>query len=330
MKNNPSAFQRRLQRGIPKEHRWGVWKSLMLRTNGIACGREAREREKFLFSGPNAVSCVAGLLRADSTWSQAIEDDAARTFAECQAFSKEHQASLCKVLNAYVFLNPQVGYCQGMTYIAGLLLLASDCSEHETLFFFVRLMEDCGWNGLYKEGFPLLHKYNHSFDVVLDLALPDLQRHFAFEGVETADYFQQWVLTLFTCCLPMQTVLLLWDTFMCNGLETVVLAALAILSSVKEILLAKDHEEIMQFFKQMRFNEDEEDAVEIGRCLSQKIDALGQEPDVQRHLGIGVAVPTVPEKVKAIVRMQSDAETEISLDVGLQKYGRRVSFENSI
>jgi hypothetical protein len=237
LKNHPEDFWRRVQRGIPQEHRWVVWQSRLLQANSVANGRDIKEREKILFSGPNAASCIAGLLSRESTWSQAIQRDAVRTFQGNPEFTEAYQQSFCRVLNAYAFLNPEVGYVQGMGYVVGILLLASKCSEHETLFVFVRLMEDCGLNGFYKEGFPLLERYCSIFDHLMDELMPDLRRHFACEGVQTSEYFQPWLLSLFVHCLPLPTVLMIWDNVMCNGLPHLVLAAIALLSSVKHVLL---------------------------------------------------------------------------------------------
>lgn len=320
MRSHPASFRRRLLRGIPSEHRWSVWKSLLLSIGRVNSIREAEERQKFLFSGPNASDCVAGLLRAESPWSQHIKVDAPRTFSECEDFTMEYRASLCRLLNAYAFLNPQVGYCQGMGHVAGLLLLASDRCEHEALFFFVRLMEDSGLNGFYKDGFPLLHKYVENFELLMDEVLPDLQRHFDREGVEACHYLQQWFLTLFVCCLPVQTVLLLWDSFMCNGLEAVVLAAIALLSSVKEVLLVMRQEEIMEFFKIMKLSKEEEGEFQVGRWLAEQVQLLIAQPYVQRQLGL----PFPP--VLNVSPISSSRRNDDILD-DLDMSGRRVSFQ---
>lgn len=325
MRNNPASFRRRLLRGIPEEHRWTVWKSLLLGISRVNSSRDAEEREKFLFSGPNASSCVAGLLRAESKWSQSIKVDAPRTFSECQTFREEDRTSLCRLLNAYAFLNPEVGYCQGMGYVAGMLLLASGGCEHEALFFFVRLMEDCGMSGFYKEGFPLMRKYIEDYQLLMDEFLPELQRHFESEGVQPEHYLHQWFLTLFACCLPIRTVLMVWDSFMCNGLEAVVLAAVALLSSVKEVLLMMRQEEIMQFFKRMKLSEEVEGEFAVGRWLVQQVELLIAEPHVQRQLGITLK-PACEESPAHLAR-RNFKEIDDTICDKKKKGSRRVSFK---
>jgi hypothetical protein len=279
-------FWRRVKYGIPQEHRWNVWKSSLLSANSVPYRREAQEREKALFSSsPTASSCMAGLLSRESTWHDQILYDSARTFAELPAFTEDHEASLIRVLNAYAFLNPEVGYVEGMCFIAGTLLLVSEGSESETLLLFVRLMEDCGLNGFYKNGRPLLKHFDGLFKQLMEELLPDLKCHFEKEGVESSDYLMLWFLSLFAFSLPMETVLLVWDIIMCKGLPYLVLVAAALLSSVQHVLLSKQHEEILQFFHSMTNSQDAVTAAEVGRCLTQHIREFNKTPNIQSVLG---------------------------------------------
>lgn len=52
-----------------------------------------------------------------------IEKDLHRTFPKNSSLSGDSAAQLRRLLNAYACHNPAVGYCQGMNFIAGLLLL---------------------------------------------------------------------------------------------------------------------------------------------------------------------------------------------------------------
>jgi len=335
IKSRPVDFCRRVHRGIPQEHRWAVWKTRLLAANSVSNARDAKEREKALLSGPSAANCVAGLLSRESTWSKLIKEDAPRTFPLNPSFTEEYQQSFCRVLNAYAFLNPEVGYVQGMGYIVGLLLLTSERREQETLFVLARLMEDCGLSGLYQEGFPLLEQYMGTFDVLMDELMPELRRHFEREGVQSSDYAQQWFLSLFVYCLPMQTVLQIWDIVMCNGLPHLVLAAIALLSSVKEVLLAKQQEEIMAFFKSMKLGEEDLASLEIGRCIANKIERLSKMGRVQRILGIcgPGALATSPESAKQDENTRTfNLANKKSRVLGLAgpKKERRVSFQKGL
>lgn len=330
LESRPTDFWRRVHRGIPAEHRWAVWKARLLTANAVTNRREAIERETALFSGPSAAICTAGLLSRDSSWSQAITTDAPRTLPDYLEFTVEHQNSLCRVLNAYAFLNPQVGYVQGMGCVVGVLLMTSECSECETLFVFARLMEDCGLAGFYKEGFPLLDQYVQTFDVLLGELAPGLKRHFAAEGIQSSDFLHKWLLSLFIGCLPLQTVLLIWDMVMCSGLPHLVLAAIALLSSVEEILLAKNREDIMQFFMYMKQSEEEVSAIEVGRYISKQMGRLGSMPSVQSQLIAleGLAQRVLPVRADELNwRFDLDCKDSTKKLKAGSKTGRRVSFD---
>ena len=66
------------------------------------------------------------LKERENKWTASIVIDVPRTFPDIKSFDEEQQQRLKRVLNAYAGSNPEIGYCQGMNYVAGLLLLVSD------------------------------------------------------------------------------------------------------------------------------------------------------------------------------------------------------------
>eukprot|EP00392_Amoebophrya_sp_AT5.2_P009018 g9046.t1 len=156
-------------------------------------------------------STYQNLVSKDNRWISLIKIDISRTFPETEKFDDSHQNKLLRILSAYSNFNLDVGYCQGMNFIAGLLLLVSGSNEEETFWMFVQLMELRGLKGFYKDKFPMLRVYLKAFDRLLEEQLPDLREHFRSEGVQPAVYLHQWFLTLYINCLPLQTVLVIWD-----------------------------------------------------------------------------------------------------------------------
>ena len=66
-----------------------------------------------------------------------IEKDVDRTFPEHVYFDKDYygyigQFSLSRVLCRFSANNPEIGYCQGVNFIAGFLLMVSGGHEIET------------------------------------------------------------------------------------------------------------------------------------------------------------------------------------------------------
>merc|ERR1740123_772584 len=145
MKLHPDRFHRRVRRGIPQRFRWQVWKAAV----------RLNECERLPQPGDYPT-----LSQRENNWTPLIEIDISRTFPELRSFDANWQQRLLRVLNAYAGFNPHVGYCQGMNFVAGLLLLVSD-SEEESLAVLTCLMDSphFGLSGFYRERLPLLRRY---------------------------------------------------------------------------------------------------------------------------------------------------------------------------
>ncbi|KAF4670039.1 hypothetical protein FOL47_002270 [Perkinsus chesapeaki] len=267
IREQPEKFHRRARRGIPAEYRWTVWK---------AC---VSHDERFV---RNVYWKLTGLGSENEQWGRAIKIDVPRTFPRDQAartgsqLSEAHLKSLYRILVAYANLNPDVGYCQGMNFVAGLLLLVacpdtntppSSVEEEEVFWVFVCLMEYDGLAGFYRENFPLLGRYTHAFDELLARELPDLRDHFMDEGVQPTLYIHQWYLSIFINCLPLHTVLVLWDVIVSDGLPVILSISIALLKVLRPALMQMEFEDIVRFFKTMKTGDEKCDATVIGQLL---------------------------------------------------------------
>lgn len=265
---HPDTFQRRVRRGIPAEFRWEVWKA-------------AVRFEDARSSAPKGT--YQRLHERENRWSHLISIDISRTFPEHADFNEDLQAALWRILNAYANLNRDVGYCQGMNFIAGLLLLVSK-SEDETFWMFVRLMEDGKLNGFYKEKFPLLRLYLRAFDQLVAETIPELREHFIAENVQPAVYLHQWFLTLFINCLPLPTVLIIWDVIVCDGLPVIMSITVSLLKVLKNVLMNMHFEDIVKFFKTMKAGDEECDATMIGQLLIKQSNRIDIPPHILQQL----------------------------------------------
>merc|ERR1719188_2545062 len=108
-------------------------------------------------------------LQVENQWTRLIEIDIPRTFPDIPLFDKEQQFSLLRILNGFANFDPVVGYCQGMNFLAGLLLLVAQNGdfrespklerEEEAFWMLICLMSDFGLSGFYRRHFPLLRRY---------------------------------------------------------------------------------------------------------------------------------------------------------------------------
>ena len=107
-----------------------------------------------------------------------INRDIHRTFPEYPLFGfKQGQKSLFNVLKAYSLHDLEVGYCQGMAFVAGLLLFF--VPEEVSFRLFCKLMDEEGINlrRFYLPGLVGLKIELEKFDILMQTYLPNLKHH---------------------------------------------------------------------------------------------------------------------------------------------------------
>lgn len=122
------------------------------------------------------------------------------------------QRALFHLLKAYANLDPEIGYCQGMSGVAALMLMFFP--EEEAFWMFVELMQSERFNmrRLFKPGFPGLYEAYYVHRELLAEALPDLSATFTKEGIEPEFYGTRWFMTIFLPdILPKPVLLRIWD-----------------------------------------------------------------------------------------------------------------------
>ncbi len=114
------------------KYRWNAWRALLQISEDEYNTR--REIYRYLID-----------MDWQSNWERDIEKDLKRTFPHQEFFVKEYaevnccigQKQLERVLKIISFYYEQIGYSQGMNYIAAFLLLISGGREEETFILFV-------------------------------------------------------------------------------------------------------------------------------------------------------------------------------------------------
>jgi len=167
-----------------------------------------------------------------------IEKDVGRTMPLNVFFGGDGAGvvKLRRVLTAYSRRNPAVGYCQGMNLVTSTLLLVH-ADEEEAFWALAAIVER-----ILPEDFfsPSLLPSRACPLVLLDYVkeyCPKLHAHLAELGVDLPAICFSWFLSLFTDCLPVETLFRVWDVFLVDGLAVLFRTALAILRSSEGELL---------------------------------------------------------------------------------------------
>ncbi|XP_021696574.1 rab GTPase-activating protein 1-like isoform X3 [Aedes aegypti] len=190
------------------------------------------------------------LITKETSCENVIQRDINRTFPAHRYFKDTGgmgQDSLYKVSKAYAVYDTEVGYCQGLSFIAASLLL--HMPEEEAFCVLVALMYNYGLRDMYKMGFESLYLRLYQLNRLMKDQLPDLYEHFLNTGVESHMFASQWFLTLFTARFPLYFVFSILDAFLLDGVTVLFQVALTLLSVCKKDLLELDFEGILKYFR---------------------------------------------------------------------------------
>ncbi|TGZ81296.1 RabGAP/TBC [Ascodesmis nigricans] len=166
---------------------------------------------------------------------------------------KADQKALLNVCKAYALFDPAVGYTQGMTFIATVLLL--NMSEEEAFCVFVKLMNKYRMRSMFRDGMKGLELRLFQYDRILEDYEPRLAIHLKRQNIESSLYAAQWFLTLFTYKFPLQLVLRVFDLLFAEGLEAPILQfGIVLMQQNAEQILSMEFDTLGPFLKERLFD----------------------------------------------------------------------------
>ncbi|XP_048852048.1 TBC1 domain family member 1 isoform X3 [Brienomyrus brachyistius] len=228
--------------GVPRQHRGEIWKFL---------SEQYLLRQPVTSHPPGRDTPYKELLKQLTSHQHAILVDLGRTFPTHPYFSAQlgaGQLSLYNLLKAYSLLDPEVGYCQGLSFVAGVLLLHMDEREAYGLLRF--LMFDMGLRRQYRPDMIILQVQMYQLSRLLHDYHRDLYCHLEQHEIGPSLYAAPWFLTAFASHFPLGFVARVFDMLFLQGSEVIFKVALSLLGSHKPLILQHDNlEAIVDFIK---------------------------------------------------------------------------------
>ncbi|XP_031224497.1 TBC1 domain family member 8B [Mastomys coucha] len=170
-----------------------------------------------------------------------IERDLRRSLPEHPAFQSDTGISaLRRVLTAYAYRNPKIGYCQAMNILTSVLLLYA--KEEEAFWLLVAVCERMLPDYFNRRIIGALVDQAVFEELIRD-HLPQLTDHMTdmtfFSSVSLS-----WFLTLFISVLPIESAVNVVDCFFYDGIKAILQLGLAILDyNLDKLLTCKDDAE---------------------------------------------------------------------------------------
>ncbi|KAJ2090170.1 hypothetical protein IW138_002802 [Coemansia sp. RSA 986] len=229
-KRAPLHLAAKIRAGIPGRIRGPVWQTL------------TQARSTYL------QTVYTQLIQEYSPHERVIRRDLTRTFPKVPVFKVEGgegQLRLFRILKAYSLYDAEVGYCQGLGFIIGPLIM--NMGECAAFCVLVRLMETYDLRGMFTEDMAGLHLRLYQFQALAMEIAPTLMAHLESHGVLPAMYVPSWFLSLFAYTMPLSFVLRAMDVIVAEGApESIIRIGVALLQrNAEKIMQQEDFESAM-------------------------------------------------------------------------------------
>lgn len=228
-----------ISRGIPVEFRWRVWSNILIREKYYT-------EEQYL-----GFKCVG------EPHISTIRRDLDRSFPQepyfdLQQYGMIGQMVLERVLAKFAFKYSEVGYCQGMNFLAGFLLLVSGGAEIEVFQMLECLFKNFSLAGFFEEGMEGLKKHIWVTKRLINKFFPRVYSHLEQECIPDDLWLFKWLMTIFTMILPANVLVRIWDVFLVKGVKFLYRTVLGIISLIQDEVLSRDSGEICNYLADIR------------------------------------------------------------------------------
>lgn len=245
--SDPDKFEQKIANGIPPQVRGIIWQ--------LIANSKSTEFEDIFVT----------LSETHSPHEASIRKDLKRT----KFIPADKVESLFKVMKVYSVYDPDVGYTQGMAFIATPLILNCE-TEAESFGLLIRLMKSYGLRELFLPEMPGLMLLLYQFDRLFEENSPQLYNHLTRQGIRSSMYATQWFLTFFAYKFPLAFVLRIYDIVFAEGIESILRIAVNLMVKNAKQLLALKFDKLLDFLKNELFAYYLKESVKNRSCPEQE------------------------------------------------------------
>ncbi|EDV24462.1 uncharacterized protein TRIADDRAFT_13887, partial [Trichoplax adhaerens] len=231
--------------GIPKTLRGEIW-------NFLRRQYYARDKRQSTCENSEENSLTKLLEKETTNHHHAIALDLGRTFPTHKYFLSQvgnGQVALRNVLKAYALLDSEVGYCQGLSFVAAILIMHMD--ENDAFECFKYILYDLHLRDQYKPDMAALHIQMYNLSRLIYDYQRDVYQNLDQNEIGPSLYAAPWFLTLFASQFPLGFVVRVLDLLFLDGIEAIYKISLMLIKHfAKPILAAGSFESTIDVLKQ--------------------------------------------------------------------------------
>ncbi|KAI9252176.1 rab-GTPase-TBC domain-containing protein [Helicostylum pulchrum] len=177
-----------------------------------------------------------------------IEKDLNRSLPEYKAYQQEEGInSLRRVLSAYSWKDPELGYCQAMNIVTSALLIYM---SEEQAFFTLSVLCDDLLPGYYSTSMYGALLDQIIFEHLLEKTMPKLHAHFKETDIQLSVACLPWFLSLYINSMPLLFAFRVLDCFFMEGPKVLFQIGAILKINGDELLQATDDGVFMDILKQ--------------------------------------------------------------------------------
>ncbi|KAM3131378.1 hypothetical protein pb186bvf_016560 [Paramecium bursaria] len=226
---------------------------------------------------------------------------------------------LQSLLRIYSYFNQDVGYCQGMNYIAGYLYLTFN-NESTTYIVFDKVME-LYFKPIFMNDFQKLKCGFYQFDRLLSIFIPDLSSHLKEEKIDSSYYASSWFITMFSNVFQysMRSAMLnvIWDIFLVEGWKGIFeyqqigyfKCSFFLLYILSDKLMELEFDEILHY---------------LGQLIKSELFQIDNEQELIKYLNKS----QLYDKIDHHYKIQDNKQTIEEFRGGIQLFLSQVKLEN--
>ena len=177
-----------------------------------------------------------------------IGRDLHRTFYNDKFEKGNGKIMLKNILTALAFVRPEIGYCQGMNFIAGALVNLID-NEEKCFWIFLTFIDNIQLNLLYLKNMPDFSIRVFQLKKIIELYFPKLYNHLKRNKINIDLFFSKWLLTIFSNYFPFDVLYKIWDFFIIDKWKSLFKFCMTIFFYMKDEMMKMDLNKFCVYFQ---------------------------------------------------------------------------------